>query len=49
MPAHELVNILNDLFTRFDFAAHDLGIKKSKLSVMADMAVCGLPDPSDRC
>ena len=44
-PATEVVDILNDLFTRFDLAAKDLGIEKIKTIGDAYMAVCGLPEP----
>jgi len=44
MPAHAVVELLNDLFTRFDLAAHDLGIEKIKTIGDAYMAVCGLPE-----
>ena len=46
MPAHVLVDLLNDLFTRFDLAAQQLGIEKIKTIGDAYMAVCGLPEPS---
>jgi class 3 adenylate cyclase len=45
MPPHEVVTFLNGLFTRFDVAAHDLGIEKIKTVGDAYMAVCGLPVP----
>ena len=45
MPAHLLVELLNDLFTRFDLAAQKLGIEKIKTIGDAYMAVCGLPEP----
>ncbi len=45
MPAQAIVEVLNDLFTRFDLAARDLGIEKIKTIGDAYMAVCGLPDP----
>jgi len=45
MPAHVLVELLNDLFTRFDLAAEKLGIEKIKTIGDAYMAVCGLPEP----
>jgi class 3 adenylate cyclase len=44
-PAQEIVDLLNDLFSRFDLAARDLGIEKIKTIGDAYMAVCGLPDP----
>jgi class 3 adenylate cyclase len=43
MPPANVVNLLNGLFTRFDEAAHDLGIEKIKTVGDAYMAVCGLP------
>jgi class 3 adenylate cyclase len=45
MPPHDVVTLLNGLFTRFDAAAHDLGIEKIKTVGDAYMAVCGLPVP----
>ena len=45
MPAHVLVELLNDLFTQFDLAAEKLGIEKIKTIGDAYMAVCGLPEP----
>lgn len=45
MPPQDLVELLNDLFSRFDLAARDLGIEKIKTIGDAYMAVCGLPDP----
>jgi len=44
-PAAEVVEFLNNLFTRFDIAARDFGIEKIKTIGDAYMAVCGLPDP----
>jgi class 3 adenylate cyclase len=44
-PAREVVELLDDLFTRFDNAARELGIEKIKTIGDAYMAVCGLPDP----
>jgi len=44
-PAQAVVELLNDLFTRFDLAARELGIEKIKTIGDAYMAVCGLPDP----
>ncbi len=43
--AQELVKLLNDLFTRFDQRAEDLGIEKIKTIGDAYMAVGGLPIP----
>ena len=45
MPPHDVVTLLNGLFTRFDVAANDLGIEKIKTVGDAYMAVCGLPEP----
>ena len=45
MPPAEVVSLLNGLFTRFDEAAHDLGIEKIKTVGDAYMAVCGMPVP----
>ena len=47
MSAASLVELLNDLFTRFDLAASELGIEKIKTIGDAYMAVCGLPEPCD--
>ncbi len=47
MPAHVLVELLNDLFTRFDLAAQKFGIEKIKTIGDAYMAVCGLPEPCE--
>jgi class 3 adenylate cyclase len=44
-PAAEVVEFLNNLFTRFDNAAREFGIEKIKTIGDAYMAVCGLPDP----
>jgi adenylate cyclase len=44
MSAPSLVELLNDLFTRFDQAANELGIEKIKTIGDAYMAVCGLPE-----
>jgi adenylate cyclase len=46
MPAGKIVELLNDLFTRFDLAAAQHGIEKIKTIGDAYMAVCGLPEPS---
>jgi class 3 adenylate cyclase len=43
MPPADVVSLLNGLFTRFDDAAHELGIEKIKTVGDAYMAVCGLP------
>ena len=45
MPPHDVVRLLNGLFTRFDEAAHQLGIEKIKTMGDAYMAVCGMPEP----
>ncbi|MDP1837205.1 MAG: adenylate/guanylate cyclase domain-containing protein [Reyranella sp.] len=45
MPPQEVVTLLNGLFTRFDEAAHQLGIEKIKTVGDAYMAVCGMPVP----
>ena len=47
MPPQEVVTLLNGLFTRFDTAAHDLGIEKIKTVGDAYMAVCGMPQVVD--
>ena len=47
MPAEAVVEMLNDLFTRFDLAARELEIEKIKTIGDAYMAVCGLPDPCE--
>jgi len=47
MPPQEVVTLLNGLFTRFDTAAHELGIEKIKTVGDAYMAVCGLPHVVD--
>jgi adenylate cyclase len=39
----ELVNLLDDMFTRFDALAHELGLEKIKTIGDAYMAVAGLP------
>jgi class 3 adenylate cyclase len=52
IPAAEVVDMLNGLFSRFDQAASDLGIEKIKTIGDCYMAVCGLPkacpDHADR-
>ena len=45
MPPAKVVTLLNGLFSRFDEAAHELGIEKIKTVGDAYMAVCGLPVP----
>jgi len=44
-PARDMVDMLNDLFTRFDTSAHKLGVEKIKTIGDAYMAVAGLPTP----
>jgi adenylate cyclase len=48
MTAEAVVEMLNDLFTRFDLAARELDIEKIKTIGDAYMAVCGLPDPCEK-
>ena len=48
MPPADVVTLLNGLFTRFDEAAHELGIEKIKTVGDAYMAVCGMPVPVRR-
>jgi class 3 adenylate cyclase len=43
IPATEVVDLLNGLFSRFDDAARELGIEKIKTIGDCYMAVCGLP------
>ena len=45
VPANEIVDMLNGLFSRFDEAANKLGIEKIKTIGDCYMAVCGLPKP----
>jgi class 3 adenylate cyclase len=45
IPAAEVVDMLNGLFSRFDQAASELGIEKIKTIGDCYMAVCGLPRP----
>ena len=47
IPAREMVNLLNGLFTRFDDAAGELGIEKIKTIGDCYMGVCGLPQPCE--
>mgnify|MGYP003333913487 CR=1 FL=1 len=47
MPPQQVVSLLNGLFTRFDVAAHEVGIEKIKTVGDAYMAVCGLPQAVD--
>ena len=44
-PAAETVELLNDLFSRFDAIAQRAGVEKIKTIGDAYMAVSGLPDP----
>ncbi len=46
MPPHGVVTLLNGLFSRFDTAAHELGIEKIKTVGDAYMAVSGLSEPA---
>ena len=43
--ARQMVEILNDLFIRFDLSAHKAGVEKIKTIGDAYMAVAGLPTP----
>src|SRR4029077_5132803 len=45
MPPADVVSLLNGLFSRFDEAAHELGIEKIKTVGDAHIAGCGLPVP----
>ncbi len=47
MPAPDVVELLDALFTRFDEAAGERGIEKIKTIGDAYMAVCGLPEPCE--
>jgi class 3 adenylate cyclase len=44
--AEEIVNALNDLFSRFDDRAKAMGVEKIKTIGDAYMAACGLPTPN---
>jgi class 3 adenylate cyclase len=44
LSANEIVNILNDIFSRFDTVASSLGVEKIKTIGDAYMAVAGIPD-----
>ena len=44
--AEEIVNALNDLFSRFDTRAKSMGVEKIKTIGDAYMAACGLPVPN---
>ncbi len=43
--AQEIVHALNDLFTRFDERAKEMGVEKIKTIGDAYMAACGIPEP----
>ena len=45
--ASEIVNALNELFTRFDERAKEMGVEKIKTIGDAYMAACGVPTPND--
>ena len=45
--ATEIVDALNDLFTRFDLRAQKCGVEKIKTIGDAYMASCGLPTPNE--
>lgn len=45
MPPEPLVEMLNDLFTRFDELARRHGVEKIKTIGDCYMAVCGVPEP----
>ena len=45
IPAAEVVEMLNGLFSRFDDIAGELGVEKIKTIGDCYMAVCGLPKP----
>ncbi|WP_164658874.1 adenylate/guanylate cyclase domain-containing protein [Tropicibacter sp. Alg240-R139] len=47
MPAAELVDMLNGLFSRFDDLAMQLGLEKIKTIGDAYMVVSGLPEPDE--
>jgi class 3 adenylate cyclase len=44
ISANEVVKILNDIFSRFDLVASNLGVEKIKTIGDAYMAVAGIPD-----
>ena len=46
--ASEIVDALNELFTRFDRRAQRMGVEKIKTIGDAYMATCGLPSPNER-
>ena len=45
--ADEIVNALNDLFSRFDERAKQMGVEKIKTIGDAYMAACGIPSPCE--
>src|SRR4029077_1461259 len=45
MPPQELVDLLNDIFSRFDEMASELGLEKIKTIGDAYMVVAGVPEP----
>lgn len=47
MPAADLVDLLNGLFSRFDDLASELGLEKIKTIGDAYMVVSGLPEPDE--
>ena len=46
--AEDIVQALNELFSRFDISAEFLGVEKIKTIGDAYMAVCGLPTPNEK-
>jgi class 3 adenylate cyclase len=47
IPPGEVVEFLNQLFSRFDALAHQLGVEKIKTIGDAYMAVAGIPHPAE--
>ncbi|MBQ4379413.1 MAG: hypothetical protein II821_09505 [Treponema sp.] len=45
--ASEIVDALNELFTRFDLRAKEMGVEKIKTVGDAYMAACGVPEPNE--
>ena len=45
--ADEIVSALNDLFTKFDLRAKEMGVEKIKTVGDAYMAACGIPEPNE--
>lgn len=45
--AQEIVKALNDLFSRFDERAKEMGVEKIKTIGDAYMAACGVPEPNE--